>query len=85
MLEQFEDHEQVEMSVWDRAIKEAERQFDLQKEMDALEDPNTPESRKKEIYRILGAVLVAVSIPVLAIVAAKKISQILKERKSKVT
>jgi hypothetical protein len=84
MLEQFEDN-RIELSDWDRAIAEAERQFALQPTMDELEDPGTSEARRREIYRILGAVLVVVSIPVVAVVAAKKISEILKRRKSQNT
>lgn len=82
MSETFNEEPREEPGAWDKAIAEAQRQFALQESMDALENPSTTETQKKEIYRKLGAVLVIVSLPVLAIVAAKKISEILKRRKT---
>ncbi len=82
MTEHFEEEgiHQVKQSDWDRAIKEAERLFALQPTIDELESPYTSWDRKQEIYRLIGAVLFVVSIPVVAVVAARKISQILRKR-----
>lgn len=81
MSEIFDEVPREEPGAWDKAIAEAQRQFALQESMDSLENPSTTETQKKEIYRKLGAVLLVISLPVLAIVAAKRISEILKRKR----
>lgn len=61
--------------LWDRAIAEVEKKFELQELMDELERPTTLLSRKQEIHRVLGCILLLIAVPVGTVVLIKKIAQ----------